>query len=336
MTKKFYMQTDLESISHLKTMVGNTPLRKCSFLSLRYHTNVFVKEEFHNNPGMSSKDRPALFMLEDAIRGKKIKKDGIFVEASSGNTGVSIALLAKRLGYRSKIFISGKTSVEKTDLLKSIGACVEICENSNGLEDPHSTQSRAQAFVDENPDAYFTNQYYNPQNLHAHYQTTGPEIWEQTGGQVTHFVAGIGTGGTISGVGKYLKEKNSTVSVWGVEPRGSVLAGFLETGKLPGGKVSFDCIDGIGRNFIPGSFDPRFVDNIFQVDLEGTRATAHEYTGKTGFLPGFSSAAVLAAMDRHISTMNLNYLHTLVLLFPDHGSRYLSKLYTPNKSTLTA
>ncbi len=326
MTKNICIQTQPESIHPVEVVVGNTPLRKCSFLSSRYHTNVFVKEEFHN-PGMSSKDRPALFMLKDAIEHNKIKKNGIFVEASSGNTGISIALFAKQMGYRSKIFVSGKTSVEKTDLLKSMGASVEICENSNGPEDPHSTQFRARAFAAENPEAYFTNQYYNPQNLYAHYQTTGPEIWEQTGGQVTHFIAGIGTGGTISGTGKYLKEKNSAVSIWGVEPRGSILAGFLETGKLPEEKVHFDCIEGIGRNFVPGSFNPHFVDHIFQVGLEETNTIAHAYRRRTGFPPGFSSAAVLAALDRYTSVMNFNYLHTVVLLFPDHGNRYLTKLY---------
>lgn len=334
MTKNIRIRPEMENIHPVESILGNTPIRKCNFLSSRYHTNIFVKEEFHN-PGMSSKDRPAFFMLKDAVKSHKIGKNGIFVEASSGNTGLSIALFAKQMGYRSKIFVSGKTSVEKMDLLKSWGASVEICENSNGFEDPLSTQSRARAFAMQNPDACFTDQYHNPQNLYAHYQTTGPEIWKQTGGQVTHFIAGIGTGGTISGVGKYLKEKNSDVAIWGVEPKGSILAGFLETGKLPGGKASFECIDGIGRNFVPGSFDPRFVDRIFQVGVEETKAIACEHRRKAGFLPGFSSAAVLAALDRHISVMNFSYLHTVVLLFPDHGSRYLTKLYSQYTSTPT-
>ncbi len=328
MTRNIFIPAAPETFLPADMVVGNTPMRKCRFLSYRYHTNVLVKEEFHN-PGMSSKDRPALFMLKDAVRRGKIPPNGIFVEASSGNTGFSLAMFAKQMGYRSTIFVSRRTCAEKITLLKSVGADVEICENSNGFDDPHSTQFCAREYARNRSEAYFTDQYNNSENQHAHYSTTGPEIWEQTDGQVTHFIAGIGTGGTISGVGRYLKSKKKNIQIWGVEPKGSVLAAFLNTGTLPEKNNSFECIDGIGRNYIPRSFDPRFVDSIVQVGSTETNTMAHNYRRGAGILPGLSSAAVLAALDCYASRTQLDYQHTVVLLFPDHGSRYLSKLYPP-------
>jgi len=310
----------------ISKFIGNTPLRRCDALSTRYHTNIFIKEEFHN-PGMSAKDRPALFMIKDAIAKNKIKPGGIFVEASSGNTGLGITLIAKKLGYCAKIFVSQSCSQEKIDLLTKAGAYIEICENSNGLHDFNSTQFRAQSFASDHPNAYFTNQYYNSQNIRAHYKTTGPEIWEQTEGNITHFIAGIGTGGTISGTGRFLKEQHSKIKVWGVEPRGSILSHFLQHRTLPDQTVAFDQIEGIGRNFIPGSFDAAYIDHIFQVDYQETKHIANEYYTQTGFTAGFSSAAVLASLERYRDRIPLTKTDIVVLFFPDHGSRYMSKLY---------
>ncbi|NGM65054.1 PLP-dependent cysteine synthase family protein [Sphingobacterium sp. SGR-19] len=310
----------------IRESIGNTPLRHCDALSTRYHTNIFIKEEFHN-PGMSAKDRPALFMIEDAIAKKKIKPGGIFVEASSGNTGLGIALVAKKLGYRAKIFVSQSCSQEKVDLLIKAGADIEICENSNGLHDFNSTQFRAQSFAASHPNAYFTNQYYNTQNIRAHYKTTAPEIWEQTKGNITHFIAGVGTGGTVSGVGRFLKEQQPEINIWGVEPYGSILAHFLKYRNQPNQIVPFDPIEGIGRNFVPGSFDAAYVDHIFQVNYQETKAIAKEYYSETGIMTGFSSAAVIASLKRHVENMKFTAADTVVLFFPDHGNRYISKLY---------
>lgn len=317
--------------------IGNTPLRHCDALSTRYHTNIFIKEEFHN-PGMSAKDRPALFMIKDAIAKKKIKPGGIFVEASSGNTGLGITLIAKKLGYHAKIFVSQSCSKEKIDLLIKAGANIEICENSNGLHNFNSTQFRAQSFASTHANAYFTNQYYNTQNIRAHYKTTGPEIWKQTVGNITHFIAGVGTGGTISGVGRYLKEQHSRIKVWGIEPNGSILGHFLRHRTLPTSVVPFDAIEGIGRNFIPGSFDAAYIDHIFQVDCQETKRIANEYYFQTGIMVGFSSAAVIASLDKYADRMGFATTDTVVLFFPDHGNRYISKLYNesvhqPNTSS---
>lgn len=306
--------------------IGNTPLRRCDVLSDRYRSNIYIKEDFHN-PGQSSKDRPALFMLEDAIKKGKISPGGTFVEASSGNTGLGIAVIAKTLGYKAKIFVSHSCSEEKISLLEEAGADIERCNNSNGLQDFNSTQFRAQSYAANHANTYFTNQYYNSQNIRSHYRTTGPEIWEQTKGNITHFIAGVGTGGTISGVGRYLKEQKASIKIWGIEPRGSILSHFLNHRQLPESILPFDPIEGIGRNFIPGAFDAEAVDQIFQVSSKDTKATAQDYYRQSGILTGYSSAAVLAALALHQEKMTFGQSDNIVLFFPDHGKRYISKLY---------
>ncbi|MHC8948984.1 PLP-dependent cysteine synthase family protein [Sphingobacterium hungaricum] len=307
-------------------LIGNTPLRKCGYLSTENKTNIYIKEEFHN-PGMSSKDRPALYMIQDAIAKNKIKKGGEFVEASSGNTGLGIAMIANELGFKSTIFVSQTCSDEKIAMLESAGARVEICENSNGLHDFYSTQFKAQSYASNHPNAYFTNQYYNSGNIKAHYLTTGPEIWEQTKGKITHFIVGVGTGGTISGVGRYLKEQNKDIKIWGVEPSGSILSHFLEYGEVPDDNTKMEPIEGIGRTFVPGSFDGKYVDKIFQIGYQESADRAVSYRKDSGLLTGFSSAAVIAALDKYVEDMDFQPNDLVVLLFPDHGSRYISKLY---------
>lgn len=310
----------------IKDFIGNTPLRRDEYLSKRYRTNILIKEEFYN-PGKSSKDRAAWFMVEDAIKRNKIVEGGTIIEASSGNTGISIALIAKELGYKSKIFVSASCSDEKIKLLESYGAEIERCDNSNGLHVFNSTQYLAQAFCSNNPNTYFTNQYYNSNNIKAHYKTTGPEIWQQTNAAVTHVLVGVGTGGSISGIGRFLKERNPQVKIWGVEPKNSVYHLFMKNKPIPEEEVSFDAIEGIGRTFIPGAFDKQVVDHIFQIGKDKSVSMAHQYLEEQGELLGFSSAAVLAALDEHVDKMDLKEDDQLVLFFPDHGSRYINKLY---------
>ncbi|MDM1294612.1 cysteine synthase family protein [Sphingobacterium sp. N143] len=310
----------------IKDSIGNTPLRRDEYLSMRYNTTILVKEEFHN-PGKSSKDRAAWFMMEDAIQNKKIAPGGTFVEASSGNMGISMALIAKKLGYKTKIFVSASCSDEKIELLKSYGASIQRCDNSNGLHVFNSTQYLAQNFSANNLNTYFTNQYYNSNNIKAHYKTTGPEIWKQTKGQVTHVLAGVGTGGSISGIGRYLKEQNPQVKIFGVEPKDSVYSLYMQDTPMPDQAVKFDSIEGIGRTFIPGAFDKTAVDEIYQIDKDATVVMSKRYREISGQLLGFSSAAVLAALDKHIEHMGLTESDHVVLFFPDHGDRYMHKLY---------
>ncbi len=321
-----HLQEENNTVS-ITPSIGNTPIKRCDFLSGFYGTNIFIKEEFHN-PGMSSKDRPAYFMIQDAIRRERIRLGGTFVEASSGNTGLGIAMIAKQLGYKAKIFVSKSCSQEKIDKLEEAGAAIEICDNSNGLHDFQSTQFRAQSFAAKDPNAYFTNQYYNTQNIRAHYKTTGPEIFQQTNGKVTHFLCGVGTGGTISGVGRFLKEQNPRIQIWGIEPKGSILQHYLAYRTTPPEIRPFDAIEGIGRNFVPGSFDPEHVDEIYQVEKCVSKMMAQWYFRESSFRCGFSSAAVLAGLHSFYHEMRFKPTDQVVLFFPDHGSRYLTKLYS--------
>lgn len=277
---------------------------------------------------MSSKDRPALFMIQDAIQRQRIQSGGTFVEASSGNTGLGVTMIARRLGYKAKIFVSKSCSQEKINKLEEAGASIEICDNSNGLQDFQSTQFRAQSFAAKEENAFFTNQYYNTQNIRAHYKTTGPEIWEQTSNKITHFLCGVGTGGTISGVGRFLKEQREDIHIWGIEPKGSILQHYLAHRTAPENIQPFEAIEGIGRNFVPGSFDPQPIDHIFQVGKEPSKRAALWYYQNTDSQCGFSSAAVLASLHKYSHIMQFNPEDQVLLFFPDHGSRYISKLYS--------
>ncbi|HLQ99585.1 MAG TPA: cysteine synthase family protein [Sphingobacterium sp.] len=307
--------------------IGNTPLRKDLFLSGLLGCSVLVKEEFNSSLGMSSKDRIAFYMVKDAVKNKGLKEGDTIVEASSGNTGIGLASLAKLLELKCRIYVNKSCSEEKVGVLLNLDASVEKCENSNGLTDPVSTQSCALRYAKKNKNAVFLNQYNNVANFKAHFETTGPEIWKQTEGRITHFIAGVGTGGTISGTAKYLKEQNPDIQIYGVEPLGSVLNEYLKNRIMPSSSGTFEKIDGIGRNFIPGNFHPEFIDYIFQVSKENTFQRLLDYKEKTGFLCGVSSGAVLQASIENLSD-SLKPTDVVVLLFPDHGSRYFRKLNT--------
>lgn len=307
--------------------IGNTPLQLCTYLSERYSCDILVKKEYYNL-NKTSKDRPAWQMIQDAIQRKLLKPGYTIVEASSGNTGIGIAQLAQQLGFRSCIFVTKDCSPEKLSLMRQLGAQIIICANSNGIEDKESTQYQAARYAAHNPYSFFTDQYNNPQNPQSHYNTTGPEIWDQCSGDITHFFAGVGTGGTISGVGKYLKTKGCNIQVYGIEPYGSLLNHFKHYGTTPSKIVDMEKIDGIGRKFVPRTFDPNYVDDIFQVSREQTKACAHTYYQKTGILLGFSSAAVVAGLDYYLHRNKFSDQQRIVLLFADYGDRYMNSLYS--------
>jgi len=315
-----------------KLLIGNTPLTKSDYLSRKYGCQIFIKEEYYN-PGESSKYRVAWYMIQDAIKKGYIHPGGTFVEASSGNTGISLALLAKEKGFKTVIFVTESCSQEKLDILEEYGAKIQLCSNGNGLHDFNSTQYLAQSYAANHPNCYFTNQYYNSANIKAHYQTTGPEIWTQSLGRITHFIAGVGTGGSISGVGRYMKEKNPQVQIWGIEPTGSIYDLFLKYKSIPESEIKFDAIEGIGRTFIPGSFDRNAVDAIFQISQSECKQMAWEYQDVANELLGYSSAAVLAAMDKYVHKMKFSSQDLVVLYFPDYGDRYMHKLYNVKEIT---
>lgn len=306
--------------------IGNTGLYLVRSLSRFYGCSVYVKADYMN-PGMSAKDRPAFYMVRDAERRGLLKPGYTVVEASSGNTAIGLAMICKELGYKCHFFLSKKCSDEKISLLGVYGATHTVCASSGCVNDPESTIGRAKRYCDTRNDTYFCNQYANEANSRSHYETTGPEIWDQTDGTVTHFFAGVGTGGTITGVGRFLKEQNPQVCIIGVDPVGSVLYDFFYNERMAGPADHVCQIEGIGRSFIPDILDISVIDKFVQVTDAATVRAAYGLVDVEGMLTGFSSAAVLAALDQIKDDLNSN--DKVVLFFPDHGSRYLSKLYNP-------
>ncbi|MBL1408972.1 cysteine synthase family protein [Sphingobacterium faecale] len=308
--------------------IGNTPLQQCIYLSERHQCNILIKKEYYNL-NKTSKDRPAWHMIQNAIKSGRLKSGYTIVEASSGNTGIGIAQIAQQLGYPCCIFVTKDCAREKLKLLRQLDAQIFTCDNSNGIDDLLSTQYQAAEYAANTPFSFFTDQYNNPQNPIAHYRTTGPEIWEQCHGKISHFFAGIGTGGTISGVGKYLKSKSNNIQICGIEPKGSILQYYKVHGTASLKTSTMDKIDGIGRRFIPGTFTASHVDDILQVSRQETISCAHDYYEATGTLLGFSSAAVLVGLEKYLQHTDLHPPKDIVLLFADYGDRYLNSLY-PN------
>lgn len=310
-----------------KRQISHTPLDRCDYLSEKYRCGIYIKKEFFN-PSKSAKDRPALNMIHQAIAHHGLVPGDTLVEASSGNTGIAIAYYARSLGYKAVIFVSKNCSKEKLAELHALGAEVIVCENSNGVDDTHSTQFRARQYANAHQRTHYTDQYNNDANYRAHLKTTGPEIWQQSSGRVTHFFAGLGTGGTLRGVGSFLKSKDPQVKVVGIEPRGSVLAHYKECGELPALVPVMDKISGIGRTFVPTIFDPTVLDHILQVGATRAKEMAQTYFQETGVCIGFSSAAVLCGLEDYVERFGVNSSNTLVLLFADHGARYKELLYS--------
>lgn len=306
--------------------IGNTPLVCSGYLSDRYGCKVYIKEDFRN-PGASSKDRIAWYMIHFAEKSGQIQAGGTIVEASSGNTAIGLAMLCRLKGYHCRIYLSKSGSEEKEALLLSLGAEVLRCETSGGPEDVNSSQFQAAKFAAETPNAFYCNQYFNEHNKQAHFETTGPEIWKQSRGRITHFLAGAGTGGTISGVGKYLKSKSKKIQIYAVDPEGSVLTHYFQKGSIEGFDAQPYHIEGIGRNFIPGALDTFQIDQFLQVSGQKSAEAAFSYRDHTGMAPGFSSGAVLAAL--HDLRHSLKRDHMVVLFFADKGDRYAGKLYNP-------
>src|SRR6266404_1720132 len=242
--------------------VGHTPLVRLNRINQGLKPQIYVKAEF-TNPGGSVKDRIGISMIDEAEKKGLLKPGGTIIEGTSGNTGMGLALVAAVRGYKCVFTTTDKQSKEKVDLLKALGAEVIVCPTAVEPEDPRSYYSVAKKLAREIPNSYYPNQYDNPMNPEAHYQTTGPEIWEDSEGKITHFVCGVGTGGTISGVGKYLKEKNPSVKIVGVDPYGSLYYDFFKTGKTIKGKTYV--VEGIGEDFFPTTMNLKILDDIIQV-----------------------------------------------------------------------
>jgi len=309
---------------NILSTIGNTPLVKLNNIVKEIPALVLAKIE-STNPGNSIKDRMAIKMIEDAEASGELKPGGVIVEGTSGNTGMGLAIAGIIKGYKCIFVTNDKQSKEKVDILKAVGAEVIVCPTDVEPTDPRSYYSVSKRLSQEIPNAYYSNQYNNQSNVQAHYETTGPEIWEQTEGKITHFVVGVGTGGTISGVGKYLKEKNPNIKIWGIDTYGSALKKFHETGIFDEKEVYTYITEGIGEDIIPECIHFDVIDHFEKVtDKDGLiyqRRLAREEGIFAGNSAGSAVAGVLQLKDQ------LKADDVVVVVFHDHGSRYVGKAF---------
>ena len=312
-----YYQNILETI-------GNTPLVKLNKTVADIPALVLAKIETFN-PGHSTKDRMALKMLEVAEAEGKIKPGGTIIECTSGNTGMGLAIAACIKGYRCIFTTSDKQSKEKFDMLRAMGAEVIVCPTNVEADDPRSYYSVAERLSKEIPNSYWFNQYDNLANRQAHYESTGPEIWEQTEGKITHFVVGAGTGGTITGVSTYLKEKNPNIKVWAIDTYGSTLKAYHETGKIDDKEIYSYITEGIGEDIIPKNYDFSVIDHFEKVTDKDGAVWARKLAKEEGLLLGYSAGSALAGLRQMKDQLTKD--DVVVVLFHDHGSRYVGKIY---------
>lgn len=306
--------------------IGNTPLVKLNKISAGVDATVLAKVEYFN-PGQSVKDRIAVKMIEVAENEGLLKPGGTIIEGTSGNTGMGLALVAAVKGYKCIFTTTDKQSKEKIDLLRGLGAEVRVCPTDVDPEDPRSYYSVAKKLSNEIPNSYYPNQYDNLANTQAHYETTGPEIWEQTEGRVTHYVAGMGTGGTISGVAKFLKEKNPSVRVIGIDSVGSVYKKYFETGEFDKNEIKPYLTEGIGEDLIPKNIDMSLIDAVVQVNDKNAFVTTRHLAQKEGLFTGGSCGAAVYGALEYASDHDLSSNDLMVVILPDIGSRYVSKIY---------
>ena len=313
--------------NNILQLVGQTPLVKLHQITKEFQGEFYAKLEAFN-PGHSAKDRIALHIIKDAEKKGIIKKGSTIVETTSGNTGFSLAMISIVKGYKCILAVSDKSSVDKIDMLKSMGAEVHICPAYVAPDDPRSYYSVAKAIHKKTKNSVYINQYFNELNIEAHYRTTGPEIWQQTDGKITHLVVASGTGGTISGTGKYLKEQNPNIKIMGVDAIGSVLKKYHETGVFDKNEISPYKIEGLGKNLIPSATDFDVIDIYQKVSDKEAALTAREIVKAEGIFAGYTSGAVVQATKQFAAQNYFGKDSFVVLIFPDHGSRYMNKIYS--------
>lgn len=304
--------------------IGHTPMVKLNAIVKEVSALVLAKVETFN-PGNSIKDRMALKMIEDAEKSGLLKPGGTIIEGTSGNTGMGLAIAAIIKGYKCIFTTTDKQSKEKVDALKAFGADVIVCPTDVDPEDPRSYYSVSSRLEKEIPGAWKPNQYDNPSNAQAHYETTGPEIWEQTEGKITHLLVGVGTGGTLCGTAKFLKEKNPAIKVWGIDTYGSVFKKYHETGVFDKNEIYPYVTEGIGEDFLPQNVDFSLIDHFEKVTDKDAAMYTRELTRKEGIWAGNSAGAAIAGLLQMKDKLTED--DVVVVIFHDHGSRYLGKMF---------
>ncbi|WP_178988872.1 PLP-dependent cysteine synthase family protein [Winogradskyella schleiferi] len=320
------MNNNKNVFDNVLQLIGNTPLIKLNRMTANFDGDFYAKVEAFN-PGHSSKDRIALHIIEEAERQGILSPGDTIIETTSGNTGFSIAMVSIIKGYECILAVSSKSSADKIDMLKSMGAKVYVCPAHVKADDPRSYYQVAKRLHEENKGSIYINQYFNQLNIDAHYNTTGPEIWDQTEGKITHLIACSGTGGTISGISKYLKEQNPNVKVIGVDAYGSVLQKYHETREFDDKEIYPYRIEGLGKNLIPSATDFDAIDRFVKVTDEESAHTAREISNTEGLFVGYTSGAAMQAIKQLQEEGEFKPTDKIVVIFPDHGSRYMSKVY---------
>jgi len=304
--------------------IGNTPLVRLNKIVKDLPCEVYAKVEYFN-PGNSTKDRMALKMVEVAEKEGKLKPGGTIIECTSGNTGMGLAMAAVVKGYKCIFTTTDKQSQSKVDILRALGAEVIVCPTNVEPDDPRSYYSVASRLNKEIPNSFHFNQYDNLANRLAHYETTGPELWEQTEGKITHFVATAGTGGTITGTAQYLKEKNPNVQIWAIDVIGSLLTKYFRTGEIDMNEVRPYISEGFGEDFVPGNYDMSVIDYFEQVSDKDGAVMARRLAREEALFCGYSSGSVLQGLYQLKDKLKKD--DVVVVLLCDHGSRYVSKIY---------
>lgn len=321
------MKEDIKAYNNVLELIGNTPLIKLNKITEGLEGNFYAKVEAFN-PGHSTKDRIAVYIIEEAEKRGILKPGDTIIETTSGNTGFSLAMVSIIKGYNCVLAVSSKSSKDKIDMLRAMGAKVYVCPAHVSADDPRSYYNVAKRLHEETKGSVYINQYFNDLNVDAHYNTTGPEIWEQTNGKITHLVACSGTGGTISGTARFLKEKNPDIRVLGVDAFGSVLKKYHETKEFDSEEIYPYRIEGLGKNLIPSATDFEAIDKFTKVNDEESAHTAREIAKKEGLFVGYTSGAAMQAIKQFAEENEFTQNSNIVVIFPDHGSRYMSKVFS--------
>ena len=321
------MKGEINAYNNVLELIGNTPLIKLNKVTEELRGNFYAKVESFN-PGHSSKDRIALYIIEEAEKRGILSPGDTIIETTSGNTGFSLAMVSIIKGYNCILAVSSKSSKDKIDMLRSLGAKVYVCPAHVSADDERSYYNVAKRLHEETKGSVYINQYFNQLNIDAHYKSTGPEIWNQTNGLITHLVACSGTGGTISGTAKYLKEQNPNIRILGVDAFGSVLKKYHETKEFDNDEIYPYRIEGLGKNLIPSATDFDVIDKFMKVTDEESAHSAREITRKEGLFVGYTSGAVMQAIKQYAEQGEFDESSNVIAIFPDHGSRYMSKVFS--------